>query len=74
MEGSGSAELREGAALMRAQLAASSGDAAGALAVLQQLPEDTLRHQPAVVATVVRLQACSISRLYPALGFRTSIM
>mmetsp|Transcript_5293 Transcript_5293/g.15184 ORF Transcript_5293/g.15184 Transcript_5293/m.15184 type:complete len:701 (-) Transcript_5293:233-2335(-) len=56
MEGSGSAELREGAALMRAQLAASSGDAAGALAVLQQLPEDTLRHQPAVVATVVRLQ------------------
>lgn len=41
---------------MRAQLAAGGGDAAGALAVLRTLPGDSLRHQPAVVATVVRLQ------------------
>ncbi len=44
------------ALLMRAQLLLAGGDAAGALALLQGLPDEGMRHQPAVVATVVALQ------------------
>ena len=44
---------------MRAQLAIAGGDRPAALALLHSLPEDPLRHQPAVVATVVAIQVSS---------------
>ncbi len=51
------------ALLMRAQLALAGGDRPGALALLRGLPEDSLRHQPAVVATVAALQVWTSSCL-----------
>lgn len=44
------------ALLMRAQLALAGGDTAVALRLLTGLPDEAMRHQPAVVATVVSLQ------------------
>ncbi len=43
------------AALLRAQVAASSGNLKGALSVLQDLNKGPLRHRPALVASIVGL-------------------
>ena len=54
------AEVAVLAALMRAQLALVAGNSAAAVQLLSSLPDASLRHRPAVIATLASLQASPI--------------